>query len=1474
MAPSAGRASRLPGGAARSSAPPRRDSARTDDARRGVAIVSPDGRILSADPTLCRIAGRAAVALVGRDLATLLAPNGRASWRAALDAFAAGRRGAATIDTRLSASGPCLRRVRLTVSARRDEAGVLTALEASVEDMTAQSRGTPERQGAATRARGRGGGAAEAARLGAQIAAMPDLYLMLDADDAYTILGASDAYLHATMTRREEIVGRRLFEVFPDPPDEPGADGVRNLGASLARVRATARTDRMAVQRYPIRRPEAAGGGFEERYWEPLNVPVLGPDGTVDCIIHRVVDVTDRLVGDGALSRAEGLLRIAGRIARIGGWSVEIATGAVTWSDEVRAIHEVAPGTEITLEQAIAFHAPEYREQVRRAVEACATEGTPYDEEREIVTTTGSRRWVRAIGEAVRDLGGRIVRLHGAFQDITPLKRAEAERGALAQRLNASLESMSDAFFLVDRDWRFVFLNARAERVLRRSRAELIGRMMWDEFPQAIGTVAYREYHAALAEQQPRSFEYFYAPLEAWFDISAFPAEDGLAVYFRDITGKRAADEQLRLLEKAVSRLQDMVVITEVAPVNQPKRRIVFVNRAFEQRTGYAAAEVIGQTPRILYGPATDRATLAIIQAALAAGEPVHAELVNYTKAGTPFWMEMDLVPIADATGRLTHWVAVQRDITARRREETLRATETTVLGLVAAGAPLPEVLSVILHTVEELSTDAIASIVLLDEDGVHMRTGAAPSLPEAFSQALDGVKIGPRAGSCGTAMHWGTPVVTVDIETDPLWDEARPLARAHGLRACWSSPVKQADGRVLASFALYWREQRAPTGRDHALIARVSGLAAIAIARSRTLEALRASEQRFQAVASATADVVWDWDLKRNLIWWGEGFEHVFGHPRDRLYAGPDGRTNHVHPDDRARVIAGISAVIARREPFWHDEYRFIHSDGRLIHVEDRGRLILDDDGEPARFVGGMRDITERLESQAWIAELRQRLDTLVSQAKVGILVHHEFRPILANEELARMLGYRSSEEILALDDCLALFAESERARLTAYYNARLGGGDAPGFFAVKGRRRDGTERDLENRAFRIDWGGVRAVCAMLTDVTEQRAMEDRLLKSQRLEAMGQLTGGIAHDFNNLLTIILGNAEMLAESLPDTPPLRPLAEMTRSAAERGAELTSRLLAFARRQALDPKPIDVDALIAGMATMLRRTLGEHVEIALDPGERVPEALVDAGQLENAILNLCINARDAMPGGGRLTIETAHVHVEQGASDADGEVVPGPYVMVAVSDTGTGMAPEVLARVFDPFFTTKDVGKGSGLGLSMVYGFVKQSHGHVRIQSAPGRGTTVRLYLPRAPRRVRSADAEPDRGPAPRGRETILVVEDDTLVRQHVVSALETLGYRVLGAANGPEALEVLRTTDDLDLLFTDVVMPGGMNGRELADAARELRPNLPVLFTSGYTEDAIVHHGRLDPGVQLLRKPYRRQELAAKLRQVLNGRTD
>ncbi|HEY1753057.1 MAG TPA: ATP-binding protein [Caulobacteraceae bacterium] len=396
-----------------------------------------------------------------------------------------------------------------------------------------------------------------------------------------------------------------------------------------------------------------------------------------------------------------------------------------------------------------------------------------------------------------------------------------------------------------------------------------------------------------------------------------------------------------------------------------------------------------------------------------------------------------------------------------------------------------------------------------------------------------------------------------------------------------------------------------------------------------------------------------------------------------------------------------------------------------------------------------------------------------------------------------------------------------------------------------------------------------------LVAERTEQlRANEDALRQSQKMEAVGQLTGGVAHDFNNLLQVITGNLDTLLRNLPqDSARLRRAAGQALNGARRAAALTQRLLAFSRRYPLDPKPLSLNALVTGISELIHRTLGETVSVETVLAAGLWQVEVDANELEAAILNLAVNARDAMPGGGQLTIETANAHIDDLYAANHPDVAPGQYVSVSVSDTGAGMDEATVTRAFEPFFTTKPVGQGTGLGLSQVYGFVKQSGGHVKIYSEVGEGTTIKIYLPRLllPADAAPGQSEPDL-PTPdaeRG-ETILVVEDDDDVRTYSVDILRELGYRVVEAHDGPSALRLLERQTRVDLLFTDVVLPGGMTGAQTAEQARALRPGLKVLFTTGYARNAIIHHGRLDKGVRLVTKPFGSAELAAKIRDVLD----
>jgi PAS domain S-box-containing protein len=507
--------------------------------------------------------------------------------------------------------------------------------------------------------------------------------------------------------------------------------------------------------------------------------------------------------------------------------------------------------------------------------------------------------------------------------------------------------------------------------------------------------------------------------------------------------------------------------------------------------------------------------------------------------------------------------------------------------------------------------------------------------------------------------------------------------------------------------------------------------------------------------------------------------------------------------------------------------------------------------------------------DSEAQRRTSEQRFGRIVDLVQEGIWIHVDGKIQFANPAAARLFGAQSSEELLgkpvfnfihpddrerAIERTRILKEEYQPLPLT---EMRLLG--------VDGKTRIG-----ELRAVPFMQDGVLHVISSGRDVTAQRDAESRLHQVQKMDAVGQLTGGIAHDFNNLLTVIIGALDLNPQHVPSE--MRPSIEQALRAAERGAGLTHRLLAFSRQQMLVSRNVDFNRLIGDMDDLLRRTLGEHVEIELKLAPDLWPALADSGQVENSLLNLAINARDAMPDGGKLTIETANAHLDEDYAGSNAEVTPGDYVMMAVTDTGTGMPEDVLAHVFEPFFTTKEVGKGTGLGLSMVYGFAKQSGGHLKIYSEVEHGTTVRLYLPRLVNAAATADsAATTVAPGKGGGETILVVEDNPDVRRLVLRQLHDLGYAVIEAANGPQALKILEAGALIDLLFTDVVMPGGMTGRQLAEAAKGRRPNLKTLFTSGYTEDSILRLGKLDPGVRLLSKPYRKHELATRIREALDG---
>jgi PAS domain S-box-containing protein len=510
--------------------------------------------------------------------------------------------------------------------------------------------------------------------------------------------------------------------------------------------------------------------------------------------------------------------------------------------------------------------------------------------------------------------------------------------------------------------------------------------------------------------------------------------------------------------------------------------------------------------------------------------------------------------------------------------------------------------------------------------------------------------------------------------------------------------------------------------------------------------------------------------------------------------------------------------------------------------------------------------------ETQRALRESVARLTAVVETAVDGfILIDAQSRILLFNPACERLFGYSADEVMhknvkllmppaysLQHDDYVQNFLRTARRKI-------IGIGRE-----VVGLRKDGSTFPMDLSVGEARQDGESIFVGIIHDLTTRKLTEQQLRQAQKMEMVGQLSGGIAHDFNNLLTVIIGNAEHLGEQLGSRPDLRRFADDICRSGERGAELTQRLLAFSRQQLLQPLAIDCHDLLDSMHKLLRRTLRENIEIktAFDPGEIL--AFADRAQLESAVLNLALNAQDAMPAGGQLTVSTGLASLDSHYKSLHPDIEPGEYALIAVTDNGEGMTPEVAARAFEPFFTTKDVGKGSGLGLSMVYGFVKQSNGHVSIYSEPGLGTTVRIYLPHAGANApRPAEIPDNEESIPKGHETILIAEDDPFVRSSVILRVEALGYKVVAAVDGNDALLKLRANPKIDILFTDIVMPGDMSGWELAEQARQIRPGLPVVFSSGYALETLIERGRASAQSIILTKPYRKADLARRLKEAL-----
>jgi PAS domain S-box-containing protein len=654
----------------------------------------------------------------------------------------------------------------------------------------------------------------------------------------------------------------------------------------------------------------------------------------------------------------------------------------------------------------------------------------------------------------------------------------------------------------------------------------------------------------------------------------------------------------------------------------------------------------------------------------------------------------------------------------------------------------------------------------------------------------------------------------------------------------------------------------RSPSGA----IIGASKIARDLTASRKTERALHQQIEERRRIFETSQDLILVTDTKGDLVQVSPSSETILGYPPEEMIGR--NASEFLHPDDLEKSRKAMLAA-RRGHRMNNADSRYIHKDGRIVTLSWMGRW-----SEPVQrhfYIG--RDMTESRLAQETLRESEQLARGIIDTALDAFTQIDENGTITDwNSQAEKIFGWSRNEAVgQKLTDMIIPEDQHDAHRAGMERFLRTGEGPILGRrIEVEARRRDGKEFRAELSVTALRKRGGVVFNGFIRDLTDKIAAEDRIRQAEKMEAVGQLTGGIAHDFNNILTVITGTIEILADAVAREPQLAAITRMIDEAASRGADLTQHLLAFARKQPLQPRETDINALIVDTAKLLRPTLGAQIEIETVFEDEGCFATVDPNQLATALLNLALNARDAMPNGGKLILETGSAYLDDNYASQHGDVQPGRYALIAVSDTGTGIPAAILDKVFDPFFTSKGPGKGTGLGLSMVYGFVKQSSGHIKIYSEEGHGTTIKMYLPPCTGATLVSEvafASDIEG----GHETILVVEDDRLVRDYVLTQLHSLGYATLDAANGAEALGIVNAGKAFDLLFTDVIMPGNMNGRQLADEIQKHRPDLKVLFTSGYTENAIIHHGRLDSGILLLAKPYRKSDMATMIRRALAG---
>ncbi|MBA1272188.1 PAS domain-containing protein [Stutzerimonas azotifigens] len=1100
----------------------------------------------------------------------------------------------------------------------------------------------------------------------------------------------------------------------------------------------------------------------------------------------------------------------------------------------------------------------------------------------------------------IRDEQGQVAGLFCACTETTAGILAERALVASEARARNVLEGMGEAFLVLDRNYRIIRMNDAALRGDGRPPEQLIGQDHWQVWPNTRGTELELRYRKAMAERGTTEFDYhFVSPdKDVWLEIRAYAIDEGLAVFYRNINGRKRGQRREAALLELSERLRELRNVAEIS---------------------HAAAEIVGRTL------GASRAGFAVVDAGNWAlierdwcgpGVSSIAGRHYMPKFGDAFFASLlngDVVSVDD--------VALDpRTATCPKEFEDIGVTALLHLPVIKQGR-LSAILFVTQHhprkwhdsevellrevvdrawaSIERVSAEAalqrVNDVLRLEKQAVARlnsrlaeesdRLRALFEMAPGFMAVLRGPDhefelvnqayqqlIGHRQ-VLGRTVREALPDVADQAFFDlldevylsgeafiahgyPLLIQRTPeAAREQRYLDLVYQPITDADGEVKGIFVQGHDVTQAKEA-EHAL-------------RANELR-LKASEARFRQLANLGPSMIWLGNPDGSLSYLNERWLEYTG--RSTQEALPFGWVEIIHPDDR-QMLLDVWAVARAGGLLYETEARLQRSDGAYRWFLIRALPVRDEAGDVVAWLGSNNDIHERKIMETALRTDRDRIWTL----STDLMLVARFDGVIeaVNPAWSTMLGRDESELLGAMfldyvhpDDLPATLAEVgslEQGVTTLRFENRY-------------RHRDGSYIALSWTAV----PGAGLIHAIGRDVTAEkqaaetlRRTEEALRQAQKMEAVGQLTGGIAHDFNNLLQGITGSLDLMQTRLLQgrTGELERFVGSAMTSAKRAAALTHRLLAFSRRQPLDPKPVRANHLVSSMEDLLHRTMGELIEVELVLSAGLWQTLCDPNQLESALLNLAINARDAMPDGGKLIVETCNAHLDSAYAARHHEVSAGQYVCMSVTDTGVGMAPEIIERAFDPFFTTKPTGQGTGLGLSMIYGFARQSEGYAVIYSEVGQGTSVKLYLPRYRDEggIEEHDEDDQQALAATGEnEVVLVVEDEPVVRGLIVEVLRDLGYASLEASDGPSGLAVLNGSQRIDLLVTDIGLPG-LNGRQVADAGRLARPGLKVLFMTGYAENAAVASGFLDHNMELITKPFALDVLARRIQALIES---